>query len=80
MSGEDDISAVMGFSGFGETKNNDYVYVAVHLQIGSILLYLVNDEGKKKKAMTFNIEEMFEKSRRTAKEYSAQVKGIYINH
>ena len=39
------------------------------------LLYMISHTGRQKKAKSFNVEEMFEKSRRTAQEYSAQVKG-----
>ena len=44
MSGEDDLSAVMGFSGFGKTKMNN---IAVHLQIDPIVLSMMK-EGKRK--------------------------------
>ena len=40
-----------------------------------VMMCIIIFQGRKKKAMTFNVEEMFEKSRRTAKEYSANMKG-----
>lgn len=60
----DDIAAIMGFSGFGMSKSEHQLIVCTHLCT-----------GRQKQAKVFNVEEMFEQTRRTAHDYSAQVKG-----
>ena len=68
---DDDISSVMGFSGFGKC------HCSTQFDFLSTWCYQ-NNTGKQKTSKKFNLEEMFEVSRRTAQQYSAQVKGKLV--
>lgn len=71
MSKDSDIQSVMGFSGFGECA---CVCLCVDEQFST-------PGGGKKTAMKFDIEKMFEETRRAAREYSEQktAKQLLIN-
>ena len=63
---DEDVSSVMGFSGFGKCHSSTKY---------RFMLCRDNGAGKQKTSKKFNLEEIFEVSRRTAQQYSAQVKG-----
>ena len=66
MSEDNDIQALMGFSGFGEVLD--------------ILIFFLESlfcalQSGKKTAMKFDLEKLFEETKRTAKAYSQTIAG-----
>ena len=69
-----DIQRVMGFSGFG--GKCCYVQICQQVRLIMILGSSARHLGHKT-AMKFDLEKMFEETRRTAREYSEQITGLY---